>query len=209
MFADRTDAGRQLALRLGHLRGRELIVLGLPRGGVPVAAEVAAALKAPLDVLVIRKLGAPSNPEYAIGAIGEGGVRILDAAASAHLSSDALQALEHRERVELERRSARYRAGEEPLDLTGMTAVIVDDGIATGSTARAACQVARRLGAASVVLAVPVAPPEWIERLGTDADELVAVSTPSPFFAVGQFYRRFPQTTDEEVLASLGRSARR
>ncbi|HEV7955995.1 MAG: phosphoribosyl transferase [Microbacteriaceae bacterium] len=215
MFADRTDAGKHLAKQLAHLRGRDVIVLGLPRGGVPVAAEVAAVLDSPLDVLVIRKLGAPGNTEYAIGAIGEGGVRVVDEKAAARIGATALQAVEDRERAELARRLARYRPGKDLLDLRGKTVVIVDDGVATGSSASAACQVARRLGAERVVLAVPVAPRDWTERFrvgsgrGPIADEFVATATPSPFFAVGQFYESFAQTTDDEVLAYLDCLARR
>ncbi|MHB1171092.1 MAG: phosphoribosyltransferase [Lacisediminihabitans sp.] len=208
MFTDRIDAGRRLAARLVHLRGRKLVVLGLPRGGVPVASEVASALGAPLDVIVIRKLGAPMHPEYALGAIGEGGVRVIDPEAmrAMGVSEHELNAVERYERAELARRVARFRPNKDRLDLKGKTAVIVDDGIATGSTAKAACRVARELGAAEVVLAVPVAPPDWTDRLDGEADELVAVETPAPFFAVGQWYRDFPQTTDDEVVACLERA---
>ena len=206
-FTNRVDAGRRLAARLEHLRGDDLVVLGLPRGGVPVALEVAGALDAPLDVIVVRKLGVPFQPELGMGAIGEGGVRVLNAEVIrlAGVSSEELAAVEQRERAELERRARRFRGDRLPVSLKGKTVVIVDDGIATGSTARAACQVARAHGAARVILAVPVAPPDWTDRLAGDADEFVCVDTPEPFFGVGQFYADFSQTTDDEVIACLER----
>jgi len=206
MFADREDAGAQLAtavLGLGQLD--RPIVLGLPRGGVPVARVVAEALGAPLDVLVVRKLGAPGHPEFAVGAIGPGGIRVIDprAVASVGARVDAIAQVEARETAELLRREERYRVGRTPLDLTGRTAIVVDDGVATGATAGVACRVARALGAGRVILAVPVAPAEWVSRLGDVADEFVAVETPRDFWAVGQHYRDFRQTTDEEVLEAL------
>ncbi len=208
IFADRADAGRQLAQRLRHLTGEPVVVLGLPRGGVPVAFEVAEALGAPLDVIVVRKLGVPFQPELGMGAIGEGGARVIneEVVRLARVSPRELADVEVRERMELERRSQRFRGDRPRVPLTGRTAVIVDDGIATGSTARAACHVARALGAARVVLAVPVAPPDWERRLGRDADELVAVETPDPFYAIGQFYADFSQTRDEEVVDCLERA---
>jgi putative phosphoribosyl transferase len=204
-FVDRRDAGERLAPMLAHLRPRHPIVLGLPRGGVPVAAIVADALGAPLDVIVVRKLGAPSQPEYAIGAVGEDGVRVLDEVAIGMLGVgvDRVAALERAEREELARRGALFRSGRPRLDLTGRTAIIVDDGVATGATAAAACRVARALGAETVVLAVPVAPREWREGLRDEADELVAVETHAPFHAVGMWYSDFRQTTDSEVVAAL------
>ncbi|HUY45416.1 MAG TPA: phosphoribosyltransferase [Streptosporangiaceae bacterium] len=208
-FADRADAGRRLAARLQHLRGQRVVVLGLPRGGVPVAFEVARALGAPLDVIVVRKLGVPFQPELGMGAIGEGGVRVLnqEIIQRGGISEDELAAVEARERAELDRRADRYRRGRPRQPLDGCTAVVVDDGIATGSTARAACQVARAQGAARVVLAVPVAPPGWEARMGRDADEMVCVETPEAFFAIGQFYADFSQTSDGEVTACLERAA--
>ena len=205
MFADRIEAGRRLADELTHLQGEDVVVVGLPRGGVPVAAEVAAALDAPLDVIVVRKLGVPFQPELGMGAIGEGDVRVLndDVIAMAGVSSDELAAVEAGERVELDRRAQRFRSGRERVLLAGRVVVVVDDGIATGSTARAACQVARAGGAARVVLAVPVAPPDWADRLEDAADELVCVATPELFFAIGQFYDDFTQTTDDEVIDCL------
>ena len=206
-FTNRVDAGRRLAARLEYLRGEDLVVLGLPRGGVPVALEVAGALQAPLDVIVVRKLGVPFQPELGMGAIGEGGVRVLNAEVVrlAGVSSEDLAAVEQRERAELERQARRFRGDRLPVPITGKTVVVVDDGIATGSTARAACQVARAHGAVRVILAVPVAPPDWIDRLASDADEFACVDTPEPFFGVGQFYADFSQTTDDEVIACLER----
>ena len=209
-FIDRADAGRRLAARLQHLRGDQVVVLGLPRGGVPVAYEVARALDAPLDVIVVRKLGVPFQPELAMGAIGEEGVRIInkEVVSIAGVSASQLDEVEARERTELEVRVRRFRGDRPPIALEGRIVVVVDDGIATGSTARAACQVARARGAARVVLAVPVAPPDWRGRLGKFADELVCLHTPDPFYAVGQFYDNFTQTSDEEVVACLERVAR-
>lgn len=209
MFVDRVDAGRRLGPRLTHLRDDPVVVLGLPRGGVPVAFEVAQALDAPLDVIVVRKLGVPSDPELAMGAIGEDGVRLVDGALMrhAHVTPQQLDAVEARERAELHRRARRFRGDRPRLALDGRTAVIVDDGVATGSTARVACRVARQLGAARVVLAVPVGPPDLADRFAGEADELVCLATPAPFYAVGQFYERFTQTTDDEVVGYLARSA--
>jgi predicted phosphoribosyltransferase len=205
MFADRVQAGQMLAARLEHLRGQPLVVLGLPRGGVPVAAQVATALDAPLDVIVVRKLGVPVQPEVAMGAIGEDGVRVLNAEVvrMAAVSDRQLAEVEARERAELERRANAFRGERQRLALTGHVAVVVDDGVATGATARAACLIARAQGAARVVLAVPVAPPEWTEQMGDAADEYVCVATPEQFQAVGQFYADFSQTSDAEVIAAL------
>src|SRR5262245_40536383 len=192
-FLDRSDAGRRLAQRVLHLRGEDVVVLGLPRGGVPVAAEVARALDAPLDVLVVRKLGVPVQPELGMGAIGEGGVRVLDAATArlAGVSSRDLAAIEARERRELERRVERYR-GDRPMTvLDGRTTIVVDDGIATGGTARAALRVARGHGARSVVLAVPVGAADTLAELGAEADLVVALASPEPFRAIGPWYERF------------------
>jgi putative phosphoribosyl transferase len=208
-FTDRADAGRQLAARLQDLRGKPAVVLGLPRGGVPVAAEVARALGAPLDVIVVRKLGVPFQPELGLGAVGEDGVRVLNPAViwDAGVSEADLAAVEQRERAEVDRRAKRYRGQRARLPLTGRTAVIVDDGIATGSTALAACRIARELGAAMVVLAVPVAPEGWEARIGAEADELVSVSTPWGFMAISQFYDDFSQTSDDDVVACLAAAA--
>ena len=209
VFADRDDAGRRLAGRLGHLRGEAVVVLGLPRGGVPVAFQVAHALGAPLDVIIVRKLGVPFQPELGMGAVGEDGVRVINPKVvhASGVSEDELAAVQAQEQAAVRARAARYRAVRPREPLHGRVAVVVDDGIATGSTARAACQIARAHGAARVVLAVPVAPPGWQARIGADADELVCVDTPRGFFAIGQFYARFPQVSDEEVIACLDRAA--
>jgi putative phosphoribosyl transferase len=209
-FQNRAAAGRLLAERLEHLRGQDVVVLGLPRGGVPVAREVADALNAPLDVIVVRKLGVPFQPEVAMGAIGEGGFRAVDrgVVTRAGITPPEWRVVESREREELESRVARFRRGRRRLDLHGRVAVIVDDGVATGSTARVACEIARRLGAARVVLAVPVAPIETV-RSFSGADEVVCLLTPQRFGAVGLYYLDFRQTTDEEVIAILDVAGRR
>ncbi|MGW1004602.1 phosphoribosyltransferase family protein [Streptomyces sp. NPDC002520] len=204
-FADRLEAGRRLGARLEYLRGQDVVVLGLPRGGVPVAAQVADALDAPLDVCLVRKLGVPEQPELGMGAIGEDGVRVINqqVLAGTHVSRAELGRVEERERAELHRRSERYRGERPALTIAGRTVVIVDDGVATGSTARAACRIARARGAARIVLAIPVAPRDFARRLGDEADELVCLETPVDFFAIGQFYFDFTQTEDEEVTAWL------
>ena len=177
LFDDRVDAGRQLAQRLDSFDGQDVVVLGLPRGGVPVAFEVAKALQAPLDVLVVRKLGVPFQPELAFGAIGEDGVRVLndDVVRAARLDGDDMDAVERKQRIELRRRAQRFRRGRDRISLTGRIAVIVDDGIATGATAKAACQVARAHGASRVVLAVPIGPDDIVERFAGYADEVVCL----------------------------------
>lgn len=209
-FVDRADAGRRLAAQLSYLRDEPVVVLGLPRGGVPVAYEIATALGAPLDVVVVRKLGVPFQPELGMGAIGEDGARVVnpEVVRMTGVTERQIAEVEARERAELERRARRFRGDRPRVPLTGRTAVVVDDGIATGSTARAACEVARAHGASRVVLAVPVAPPDWVERLGDAADEYVSVATPAPFYAVGQWYDDFGQTSDDEVVGCLERAAR-
>lgn len=210
-FRDRSDAGRQLAGLLERPPGERLVVLGLPRGGVPVAAEVARRLGAPLDVLVVRKLGVPSHPEYAMGAIGECDVRVLDGEVirSLHVSDEELASVEAAERAELDRRVQRYRGGQDPEPLLGCTVIVVDDGMATGSTALAACQVARSMGAARVVLAVPVASTQAVSSLRRHADEVVAAVSSQRFRSVGAFYDDFTQTSDAEVVGLLECSGRR
>ena len=209
MFRDRVDAGRHLAALAeeGGLGGTEVVVLGLPRGGVPVAGEVARVLGAPLDVIVVRKLGVPFQPELAMGAIGEDGVRVEndDVMGSRALRIVDVDRIERAERVELDRRVRRYRRDHPRLDLRGRCAVVVDDGIATGSTAHAACRVARTHGATRVVLAVPVAPPAAVLALGEVCDEMLCVAVPEPFDAVGTWYRDFSPTSDDEVVEVLRR----
>jgi putative phosphoribosyl transferase len=209
-FSDRADAGRQLASHMDFLRGQDVVVLGLPRGGVPVAFEVADALQAPLDILLVRKLGVPFHPELAFGAIGEGGVRALNRSVmrEARLGGKEMAAVENKERAELQRRSERFRGDHPPISLKGRIAVIIDDGIATGSTARAACQVARAKGASRVVLGVPVGAGDTAMEFAKYADEVVCLETPVPYFAVGQGYRNFAQTSDDEVAALLNRARR-
>ncbi|KEF33734.1 phosphoribosyl transferase [Deinococcus sp. RL] len=205
-FQHRRDAGEQLAARLRE-RGPwpDSTVLALPRGGVPVGAEVARALGAPLDVFVVRKLGLPGYEEVAMGAVASGGVRVLneDLLRRAGVSPNALAAAEARERAELARREQLYRGGRPPVPLAGRTAVVVDDGVATGATMRAGLEALRALGPARIVVAVPVAPPGTARALAALADELVCLLTPPDFMAVGQFYGDFTQTTDEEVRALL------
>ncbi len=208
-FLDRADAGRRLAGLLTGERGEDTVVLGLPRGGVPVAYEIARALSAPLDVILVRKVGLPAQPELAMGAIGEDGVRVVndDVVEAEHVSDQQFGRVEALERAELSRRADRYRTGRPRVPLAGKTAIVVDDGIATGSTARAACQVARAHGAARVVLAVPLAPQASIDALASVADEVICAEAPEPFLAIGQWYRDFEQTGDDEVVALLRRAA--
>lgn len=210
IFEDRADAGRQLGLRLDYLRGQDAVILGLPRGGVPVAFEVAAALGAPLDVIVVRKLGVPFEPELAMGAIGEDDASVLDhrVLSVTRVTREELRAVERRERASLDERVGRYRTRRKRMPLKGRTAVIVDDGIATGSTARVACSIARKLGAAKVILAVPVASAQVLSTL-TEADEVVCLARPRNVTAIGYHYRDFSQTHDEEVLRLLDAAAER
>jgi putative phosphoribosyl transferase len=210
MFRNRVDAGRHLAQVVGAagLPGDLTVVLGLPRGGVPVAAEVSVALAAPLDVIVVRKLGAPFQPELAMGAIGEDGIRVEngEVVESSGVSAAELEAIARRERAELHRRALRYREGRPRLDLEGRCVVIVDDGIATGSTAGAACRVARAHGASRIVLAVPVAPATTGRAVRDVCDDMLCVAQPDPFFAVSEWYRDFTPTSDEEVNELLRRA---
>jgi len=211
-FADRADAGRQLGERLRPLAYDNPLVIGLPRGGVPVAREVALALHAPLDFLAVRKLGAPHNREYGIGAVAEGGVRVIDPEAIAILGlrNGIVDQIAARETAELARRSELYRDGRPPLNLTGHTAIVVDDGVATGVTDTAALRALRHLGPRRLILAVPVCPPDSAHRLHREADEVIALQQPPRFFGVGQFYEDFAQVSDEEVvsnLAELGHAA--
>jgi putative phosphoribosyl transferase len=204
MFADRADAGRRLADALDHLAGEDVVVLGVPRGGVEVAAEVARARGWPLDIVIPRKVGAPMNPELGLGAIAPG-IRVMDDRMIRQLgvSDDYLEREIAEQEEEIRRRTDTYRGGRPPLEVRGRAAVVVDDGVATGGTSAAALRWARGQGASRVVLAVPVAPREAVSRLSKDADEVVCLATPDPFFAVGQWYEAFPQTSDDEVVSLL------
>lgn len=208
-FADRSEAGRELALRLTHLRGHDPIVLALPRGGLPVAHEIARALHAPLDVLIVRKLGVPWHPELAMGAVAAGGVRVLnrDVIAETGVTEADLEAVTARELAEVDRRERVYRAGHPAPTLRGRTVVLVDDGIATGATARAAIAVVRAQKPLSLVLAVPVVQASAALDLSRDVDEVACVLAPRELFAIGAWYESFPQLTDDEVRATLDRAA--
>lgn len=208
-FRDRRDAGRQLAGALSGLRAEHPVVLGLPRGGVPVAYEVACALAAPLDVVVVRKLGVPGSPEVAMGAVGEDGavVRDVRVLGMAHVAVATFTVVEEQERAELTRRVHLLRAVRPRVPLGGRTAVLVDDGIATGSTARVACAVVLAQGAVRVVLAVPVCAAEATRALAGEVDELVSVVTPERLGAVGRWYADFRATGDDEVVELLRRRA--
>ncbi|MDX1511373.1 MAG: phosphoribosyltransferase family protein [Nitriliruptorales bacterium] len=202
-FADRHEAGTQLAAEVAALDLADPVVLGLPRGGVVVAAPVAEALDAPLDVVIVRKLGHPLQPELAVGAIGEGDVEVLNPGIAPHVAGEALDEIRNRERAELARRVQQYRGNRPGIDVAGRAVMLVDDGLATGATARAAIDVLRERGARSITLAVPVGPPDTVRALGQLADHVVCLRTPRGFGGVGQFYVDFRQTTDEEVTALL------
>jgi putative phosphoribosyl transferase len=204
-FRDREEAGRRLADVLGRYRDDQPIVLALPRGGVPVAAPIAAALGAPLEVFVARKVGAPDQPELGIGAVAEGGIRWRseDALDMLGISDDQFDLLAEREEAELRRRVERYRGPRPFPNLGGRTAILVDDGLATGGTARAALRAIRRLVPARLVMAVPVGPPPTLRGLRLEADDVVCLLTPEPFAAVGYWYRDFHPVSDGEVLSLL------
>lgn len=208
IFHDRTAAGRKLAQRLNYLKNKEVVVLGLPRGGVPVAFEVAQEINAPLDVIVVRKLGVPSQPELAMGAVGEGGVVIKNdqVIQMARISTEQFAQAQARENEEVTSRATKFREGRSPVSLKGRLALIVDDGIATGSTAQAACDVARALGAEKVILAVPVGSREAVSALSIKADEVICLEIPDNFFAVGEWYEDFSPVSDEEVVQFLRKS---
>ncbi|MET8834123.1 phosphoribosyltransferase family protein [Micromonospora sp. NPDC004540] len=207
-YRDRDEAGRMLADRLGDLAGQpDVIVLGLVRGGVPVARVIAERLGAPLDVLVVRKLGMPLAPEVAYGALGPGGVQVLNDMVASRVGEDERAEVRRREQAELDRRERLYRGGRPQLDLTGRTAVIVDDGLATGATARAAVQVARHLGAARVVVAVPVGSDQAYEMLAAEADQVICPQVPPDFAAVGAYYDDFHEVSDDEVTQALTATA--
>jgi predicted phosphoribosyltransferase len=207
-FADRAEAGRMLGVKLAAYSGRgDVIVLGLPRGGVPVAFQVAQVLNAPLDVLVVRKLGTPWERELAMGAIASGDVQVLDLSLVKQLCvpSEAIQEVAAVERNELERQERRYRGNRPPLSLAGKTVILVDDGIATGSCILAAIAAVRRQGAARVVVAIPVASATACNAIRMEADDLISVAEPETFLAVSQWYEDFSQTSDDEVCALLER----
>ena len=202
-FHDRTEAGRSLAERLApeYAKRNDLIVLALPRGGVPVAYEVARALGAPLDVFLVRKLGLPGHEELAMGAIASGGVRVLnaDVVRTLNVPEEVIDRVARRELAELARRERAYRDDHPPPDVRGKTAILIDDGLATGATMRAAAEALRQLEPARVIVAVPVAAPETCDEFREHVDEIVCLLTPDPFHAVGVWYEDFRQTSDEEV----------
>lgn len=208
-FDDRRDAGRQLAELLQPLAAEQPVVVALPRGGVPVGREIADALDVPLEILAVRKLGAPHNPEYGIGAIAEDGTRVFDPEALAVLGIDGgeLDSIVTRETAELGRRVAAYRVGRQPLPLDDRTVIVVDDGVATGVTDTAALRALRRKEPRRLILAVPVCAPDSAARLRGEADELVCLVEPARLYGVGQWYRDFSQVSDEEVIAALDTGA--
>ena len=210
-YRDRRDAGKRLAAALvdGGVIGPDddVVVLGIPRGGVPVAAEVADALGAPLDVLVAHKLGAPGNPEFAIGAVAEDGTVLVDDRLLARIGvpRSYIEDEAKRQLAEVRRRAEAYRRGRAPIPIEGKTVVVVDDGIATGATFEVALQLLRKRGAGKIIAAVPVGPPDSVARLGSVADAVVVPLQPAEFYAVGAWYDEFGQTTDDEVIAALNR----
>jgi len=202
MFADRRDAGRQLAAALRSYAGRgDVLVLALPRGGVPVGYEVAHALGAPLDIFIVRKLGVPFQPELAMGAVASGGVRVVnsDVVSQLGISSQVIEQVAAEEEKEIARREQHYRAGQPAPPAAGRIVILIDDGLATGSTMRAAARALRLQQPARLVVAVPVATAQTCEDLRNEADEVICLATPEPFYAVGQWYHDFGQTSDEEV----------
>src|SRR5216117_3385613 len=211
VFQNRAEAGRQLAEKLDKYAGRDdVIVLGLPRGGVPVAYEVAKRLHAPLDVFIVRKLGVPGFEELAAGAIASGGVRVLneDVVRAIPYATEAIEAVTAKETAELQRREQIYREGRPAPALRDKIAILVDDGLATGATMRAAVKALRQQGAAKIVVAVPVGPPDTCHEIEEQTDETICLSTPEFFQAVGQYYEDFSQTTDEDVRELLTSAAR-
>jgi len=211
VFADRAEAGRLLASRLAARGYVDPVVLALPRGGVPVAAEVAKVLHAPLDLVLVRKIGVPFQPELALAAVVDGQNPELvineEVRRMAHVSAEQLDRLKAHEIAELERRRRIYLQGRDRIPVEGATAIVIDDGVATGATVRAALKALRRGNPNKLVLAVPVAPPETVQELRREVDELICLETPDPFYAIGVFYRDFTQTSDEEVVALLAQAA--
>lgn len=208
-YEDRREAGAELATRLGHFRGRnDVVVLALPRGGVPVGAEVARALDAPLDIFLVRKLGLPGHPELAMGAIASGGVRVLnhDVVSWYRIPETVIDQAAREEQIELERRERAYRDGRTPAELQDRVVLLIDDGLATGSTMKAAVQAVRARRPARIVVAVPVGSPDTCREFAGIADEIICVRTPEHFSAVGQWYLDFSQTTDDEVRTLLQRA---
>jgi putative phosphoribosyl transferase len=206
IYADRREAGVELARAVVRRKLRPpVLVLGLPRGGVPLAHEVAKALRAPLDVMIVRKIGMPAQPELAIGAVASGNIIVREHRTSSSLAERGIhfEQLAERERAEVEHRELRYRAGQPPLDLKGKTVVLVDDGLATGSTMLAAVRAARQAGAASVVVAAPVASREAHALLSAEADKMIILQTPQFLYAIGEWYERFDQVEDAEVCRLL------
>jgi len=209
-FRNRSEAGRLLAGALDRYKDRrDVLVLALPRGGVPVAYEVAAALNAPLDVFIVRKLGVPGHEELAMGAIATGGIRVLNRSIVQHLNipQSVIDTVAAREEEELRRRERLYRGGKASPDITNRTVILVDDGLATGSTMKAAVAALRRQNAARIIVAVPTAPAETCDELQREADEVICAVTPEPFYAVGQWYENFEQTSDAEVTELIRQAA--
>jgi predicted phosphoribosyltransferase len=210
VYRDRHDAGKRLAeLLRAYAHRPDVLVLALPRGGVPVAYEVARALNAPLDVFIVRKLGVPGHEEFAMGAIASGGVRVLndDVIHALHIPEQVVEAVATREQRELERRERLYRDGRPAPDVKGHTVILIDDGLATGATMRAALQALRQRGPARLIVAVPVAAPSTCLELRSEADDVICARTPDPFFGVGWWYQNFEQTSDEEVHNLLAQAA--
>jgi len=210
LFADRTEAGRFLASKLKKYAGRpDLLVLALPRGGVPVASEIARALRAPLDVFLVRKLGLPGQEEFAVGAIASGGVRVVneDVVRALGIPEDVIEGIATAEKRQMAERERLYRGDRPPPDVRSRTVILVDDGLATGSTMRAAVLALRRQGAARIVVAVPVGAPETCAEFKHEADDVICAQTPEPFYAVGLWYGDFSQTSDEEVRDLLEQSS--